>query len=433
MPKLVAPMSAKAVGALKHNGKGEKTVVPVGGVAGLYIVIYATGAKAWQLRATFRGARREFGLGSYSDVNLGRAREAALQFKKKLADGIDPSQPDEVKEVKRIKFSQALDLFCETELNQVKTKERKAWLSTLRTYAVPVFGKRDVDTITTLDVSKALKPIWGSKPEIAKKVRMRLDKIFVWLRATGYREDQSPAKWEDLKPILSPLGRTNAVQHRPAVYFKDIPRWFSLVRSKKCMSARALEFLCLTAVRSGDVRYLTWDEINYEEAVWTILPNREGTKLKTRPHQVPLTESMLSLLHDVKRESRSKYVFASVQGRPMSDSTISKIMREMHAEELAAGRTGFLDFQTGARAVPHGLRSSFRDWVAECTTYSGELAEIAIAHKSGSDTELAYKRMSQVEKRRQMMEDWGKFVLGRRVTEQALDRNKELALASIGL
>ena len=125
MPRVVAPMSAKAVSSLKHNGNGEKTTYPVGGVSGLYLVVYCTGARAWQLRATFRGSRREFGLGSYKDVNLGQARETAVAFKKKLAEGIDPTQPEEVEDLKRIKFSKALDLFCETELKQVKLKSSK--------------------------------------------------------------------------------------------------------------------------------------------------------------------------------------------------------------------------------------------------------------------------------------------------------------------
>ncbi|MEZ5998113.1 MAG: tyrosine-type recombinase/integrase [Hyphomonas sp.] len=412
MPKLLTPLSAKAVAGLKHTGSGEKTRHSVGGVQGLFLVTYASGARCWLLRGTLNRRRKEIGLGSALDLSLSEAREKAREFRRQLAEGIDPTfREDEVTQ-KQIVFDRALDLFFETELAEVKDKERKAWLSTLQTYAVPVIGKLDVENISTLHVADVLKPIWSEKRELAKKIRVRLDKMFVWLKATGYREQDSPAKWVDLKPILNPLGRDKQTAHRPAVAFVDAPSWFERIREKRSLSARALEFLCLTAVRSGDVRFMKWDEVDFDAKVWTILPNREGTKLKTRDHKVPLTEPMLEVLRAVRLEKNGKYVFVGPDDQPMSDNTISKLMRELHAEEIAAGRKGFVDQQTGARAVPHGLRSTFRDWVAECTNYPGELAEIAIAHKQGSETELAYKRLSQVEKRRRMMTDWGNYLAG---------------------
>ena len=412
MPKIVTPLSAKAVQSLQHNGVGRKTMHPVGVVDGLYLVIYETGSRSWLFRAMLNGRRRHFGLGSARFVTLAEAREKAKAWKKLIAEGIDPIASKKAVEERRINFADAVDLFSELELQDVKEKERKAWRSSLNTHIIPWLGKRDVNTITSLQVAEVMKPLWIEKREMAKKLRIRLDKIFVWLKAKGYRTDDSPAKWADLKPILNPLGRDKVTQHRPAIPFVQAPTWFSLLRQKEPISARALEFLCLTAVRSGDVRFLTWKEIDFDSEVWTIPPNREGTKLKTRHHTVPLTAPMMKLLRDAEDIRFSDYVFPGVNGGPMSDSTISKIMREIHNDEVNLGRSGFLDQQTGKRAVPHGLRSTFRDWVAELTDYPGELAEIAIAHKQGSDTELAYKRMSQVEKRRPMMADWGEYLRG---------------------
>ncbi len=410
MPKLLTPLSAKAVASLKHTGAGEKSRHSVGGVPGLFLVTYASGARCWLLRGTLNKRRKEIGLGSAFELSLSEAREKAREYRRQLADGIDPTFKEETVEQMRIIFAKAVEQFFETELSEVKEKERKAWINTLRTYAVPIIGKLDVENISTLHVADVLKPIWSTKRELAKKIRVRLDKIFVWLKATGYLEQDSPAKWVDLKPILDPLGRDKKAAHRPAVAFVDAPRWFELIRQKKSLSARALEFLCLTAVRSGDVRYMSWSEVDFDTRIWTIPPNRQGTKLKTRDHKVPLTEPMLELLRAVKQEQNGEYVFAGLNGCPMSENTISKLMREVHLEEIAAGRKGFLDQQTGKRAVPHGLRSTFRDWIAECTNYPGELAEIAIAHKQGSETELAYKRLSQVEKRRRMMSDWSNYL-----------------------
>ncbi len=412
MPRIIAPLSARSVASLKHNGVGKKTMHPVGGVDGLYLVVYDSGSRSWLLRATVNGRRRHFGLGSARLFSLAEARERAKNWKKLIVDGVDPTLKKKTERKRRLSFEDAVALFSAAELTEVKEKERKAWGNSLRTHVVSSLGSRDVDSITSLDVAEALKPVWAQKREMAKKVRSRLDKIFVWLQAKGHRSDASPAKWEDLKPILNPLGRQKPVQHRPAVAFTEAPRWFSLLWTKRSISARALEFLCLTAVRSGDVRFLTWREIDIEAKTWTIPPNREGTKLKTRHHTVPLTEPMLKLLRDAAELRFNDYVFPGVNGGAMSDNTLSKIMRDIHTDEVKLGRPGFVDQQTGKRAVPHGLRSTFRDWVAECTDYPGELAEIAIAHKHGSDTELAYKRMAQVEKRRPMMAEWGAYLRG---------------------
>jgi integrase len=410
MPKVAKQLSARAVAALKHNGVGRSTKHSVGGVPGLMLITFDTGGRSWLYRGTFKKRRRDFGLGTTLDLSLAEAREKALEYRKLLRSGIDPKAREEHAVTKSISFAQAVKRFCETELLWVKEKERKAWISTMNTYAIPVLGKRDVDDISTTDVARILKPIWSEKREIAKKVRTRLDKIFVWLKATGYRTTLSPAKWEDLKPILDPLGRAKAVVHQPAIPFTQIPDWFAIVQAKRSISARALEFLCLTAVRSGDVRFLPWSEIDFERRVWTIPPNREGTKLKDRDHKVPLTDRMLSILEQMLEIQSCEYVFPGPHENAMSDNTVSKLMRDIHKAELSAGRPGFVDQQSGRRAVPHGLRSSFRDWVAECTEYPGELAEIAIAHKHGSNTELAYRRLAQVEKRRPLMVEWGDYL-----------------------
>lgn len=280
------------------------------------------------------------------ELSFSEAREKAREYRRQLADGIDPTFKEETVEQKRIVFVNAIGLFFETELADVKEKERKACINTLRTYAVPLIGKLDVENISTLHVADVLKPIWSTKRELAKRIRVRLDKIFVWLKAAGYREQNSPAKWVDLKPILDPLGRDKKAAHRPAVPFVDAPRWFEWIRQNKSLSARARVSVSYGGT-SGDVRYMSWSEVDFEARVWTIPPNRQGTKLKTRDHKVPLTEPMLTLLREVKQEQSSDYVFAGLNGCPMSENTISKLMWEVHLEQIAAGRKGFLDQQTG--------------------------------------------------------------------------------------
>ena len=177
----------------------------MGGVPGLFLVTYASGARCWLLRGTLNKRRKEIGFGSAFELSLSEAREKAREYRRQLADGIDPTFKEETVEQKRIVFVNAIELFFETELANVKEKERKAWINTLQTYAVPIIGKLDVENISSLHVAEVLKPIWSTKRELAKKIRVRLDKIFVWLKATGYREPDSPAKWVDLKPILDPL------------------------------------------------------------------------------------------------------------------------------------------------------------------------------------------------------------------------------------
>ena len=410
MPKIARVLSSRAVASLKHTGPGVKSRHPVGGAPGLLVVVSASGAKSWLLRATYKRRRKEFGLGSTLDVSLAEARAKAIEYRRLLSQGIDPSTIGDEGQDKFISFKNAVAKFCDTELEGVKEKERKAWLSTLSRYATPVIGNYDVDDITTVQIANVLKPIWASKRELAKKIRVRLDKIFVWLKAKGYRSEASPAKWVDLKPILDPLGRNKATTHHPAINFKSAPGWFEIVQSKSSISARALEFLCLTAVRSGDVRFMPWSEVDLETMVWTIPPLREGTKLKEREHQVPITQRMLNVLRQMEELRESEYVFPSAKGGPLSDNTLSKMMRHIHGHEIKDGRPGFLDQQSGRPAVPHGLRSTFRDWVAECTDYPGELAEIAIQHKHGTNTELAYRRLAQVEKRRPLMKQWGEYL-----------------------
>ena len=296
MPRIAKVLSAKAVAKLKHTGPGKQSMHAVGVVDGLYLVTKATGARSWVLRAQLKGRRRHFGLGSARLVTLSEAREKGTEWRMLIAEGNDPSAARREENRKRMNFAEAAQLFSAIELQSVKEKERKAWASSIATHITPSLGRKDVDAITSLQVAEVLKPLWRDKREMAKKVRIRLDKMFVWLKAKGHRDDDSPAKWADLKPILDPLGRAKVTEHRPAVPFTIAPRWFSVLQTKKSISARALEFLCLTAVRSGDVRFLTWGEIDWSMKIWTIQPNRQGTTLKTREHKDPLTEPMMEIL-----------------------------------------------------------------------------------------------------------------------------------------
>ena len=214
--------------------------------------------------------------------------------------------------------------------------------------------------------------------------------------------------------LLPSPTRLTGGRNYSALQLDDAPRWFAALRVRAGVSARALEFQALTAARTGAVRFATWEEIDLNRGLWTIQPGREASKIPPsgRPHRVPLTPAMLSLLDGLPRAYGSQLVFWAPRGGPLSDAALGEVMRKVHAADIRAERRGFLDVRSGQAAVPHGLRSTFRTWVAERTSFAGDMAEIALAHKVGTKVQQAYDRSDQVEKRRKMMVAWGRFLAG---------------------
>lgn len=427
MPKQAKALSARAVLALSHSGSGPYTRHAVGGVPGLLLHITPSGARSWVLRATLNGRRGEWGLGAFPEVPLADARQKAIEARSAIAAGVDPTRRERAKE--GLTFADAVEQYCETKLAAYRNaKHRAQWRSTLETYANPVLGKLDVSHITVHDVLKVLEPIWTEKTETASRVRGRIESVLAWATVQGFRDASIPnaATWKNnldaILPAPDALKRVNnggGDHHHPALALSDAPRWFALLRTRKGVAARALEFQMLTASRSGAVRLMKWSELDLQAGIWTVPVGREASKITRVPHRVPLTRRMRELIAEQEEQGRgSEYVFAAPRDGALSDMSLSAVMKRIHEEELSQGRKGFLDPRSGLPAVPHGAcRSTFRDWVSECTDYPAEMGEIALSHQVGTEVTRAYARSDQVENRRQMMEDWGAFLSGHRQTQ----------------
>lgn len=412
MPKKAKELKAIEVKRLTTPGRHA-----VGGTPGLYLAINDTGAKSWIQRSTIGSKRRHIGLGPYPEVSLGVARDLAREMRRKISSGIDPVEEREVErkallaEQKHgLTFKDAFEQYFQEKLDGElrNAKNAKQWGSTLTTYAYPAIGSMPVSQIQVEDVLAVLRPIWTRKNETASRVRQRIEKVLDWSKVTGHRTGENPALWKgNLQQLLPAPAKVQKVQGHPALALDDISTWFRLLRMREGMAARSLEFLTLTASRSGEIRGALWEEINLDKAIW-IIPNE---RMKAgREHRVPLSSMATELLSKLPRMMDSPYVFPSPKNAEMSDMTISAVMRRIQKDEEKSGRTGFLDTRSRRPGVPHGLRSTFRDWAAERTDHPREMAEMALAHNVGSEVERAYRRGDMLEKRRKMMGDWANFV-----------------------
>ena len=423
MPKVAKELSAIEVKRLTHMGSANNETFAVGGVAGLLLQVTQNGARTWLLRTKVGDKRREIGFGSYPEVSLAVARERAKEAKAGIRVGIDPVEHKRVvraavaAEQKRgLKFDNAVDQHLGAKLSEFKNiKHRAQWVSTLKTYAIPILGPMLVSEITVQDVLLVLKPIWHDKTETAKRLRGRIERVLSSATVMGHRTGANPARWKDnLEELLPAPSKITKPENQPAVRIEDITDWFSKLKMLDGVGSRALEFLTLNASRSGEVRGAVWSEIDMERKLWTI----PAVRMKMdREHIVPLSEPALELLTRLPRIKGNPLIFPAPRGGQLSDMTLSATMRRMHEREVLEGRIGFLDRRSGRRAVPHGLRSTFRDWVGDKTTFDGYMAELALAHKIGDKTEAAYLRADMIEKRRLMMQAWSQMLNGQKIGE----------------
>ena len=402
MPRKAKEMSAAEVRRIAHPGKGGNRNVAVGGVDGLQLQVTPTGARSWLLRVTIKGKRRQLGLGPFPDVTLAQARDRARGIKEDLWQGIDP-----LAEKRLVTFAQAMERTLELRTAEFRNdKHKKQWRSTLDRYAVPVLGDIPVSDIDVSDVLRVLEPIWATKTETASRLRGRIEAVLSWATVGGHRKGDNPARWRgNLDAVLPKPSKVAQVRHNPALSLADASDWFANLRRRDGIATRALEFLALTAARSGEVRGATWEEIDLSLGLWVIPAERMKAQ---REHRVPLTPDVLALLKAMPRLQGSAYVFPAARGGMLSDMALSACMKRIHE----AREGGYLDPRSGRPAVPHGLRSTFRDWTAERTEYERDMCEIALAHTVGSAVERAYRRSDMIEKRRQMMDAWARFLKG---------------------
>jgi integrase len=370
----------------------------VGGVAGLALQVQPSGASSWVLRAVIGGKRRDMGLGGYPDVTLAGARKAAREAREKIKDGIDPIDQGRAArsalcaaKATAVTFEQAARGYLDGhESSWRNAKHAHQWRTTLETYAYPLIGSILVRDVEVGHVMAVLEPIWKGKTETASRLRGRIEQVLDWATVRGYRQGLNPARWRGhLNKILPRPSRVSKSKHHAALPVGDLPGFMASLRTQRGMGARALEFAILTAARSGEVRGATWTEIDLKAAVWRISDDRMKSR---REHRVPLSDPALKLLRALPRMAGSNLVFTAPRGGMLSDMTLAALLR-----------------RTETPAVPHGFRSTFRDWCSERTNYPNEVAEMALAHSIGDKVEAAYRRGDLFEKRRRLMNEWAAF------------------------
>ena len=374
------------------NLKPDRKTKRYGDGRGLYLVVRANGSKAWVQRITIDGDRTDLGLGGYPDLPLALARKKSVELRTAVAEGRDPRA--ERRQPNLPTFRDAAEQYISDNAARWKNpKEAVNWRGCLDTYAYPVFGNTRIDRISRADVLAALKPVWTSKPSIARKLRQRVRVVFAAAMAHGHI-DLNPAG----EVIDAALPKTPAVKaHFRALPYQDVPDTLEKIEASTASLASRLcfRFLVLTAARSGEARGARWSEIDLDAPTWIIPASRMKAGVE---HRVPLSDAALEALRRAKAlDDNSGLVFPSPMksGSPLSDMTLTKLLRDNGLAETA---------------TVHGFRTSFRTWAMECTETPWAVGEAALAHTLGNSTEQAYARSDLFERRRALMEAWCNFV-----------------------
>jgi integrase len=389
---------------------------------GLYLQVTAgkDGAvnKSWVYIYTLAKRERNMGLGGFAVLGLAQAREEAARWRAVLKDGKDPIDVrDAERAAQRAAAAEAAKPTAPTfercsilymaahEAGWRNAKHRSQWSSTLLTYAYPTIGALPVDAIDTGHVVQILTPIWTAKNETASRVRGRIETILDWARVQDYRTGENPARWAGhLEHLLPARAKVHKSGHHPALPWTQIPKFMAELQAQEGLAARCLEFTILTAARSGESRGLPWEgEIAGD--LWTV---PAGRMKRDREHRVPLAAPALATIDYMRTVRQNDYVFPGDDpDAPLSDMSLTAVIRRMNEARKKAGLPLWIDPKQGGReVVPHGFRSSFRDWVDEATEFPDWLAEAALAHAKGDKVEAAYKRGEALAKRRKLMEAW---------------------------
>ena len=368
--------------------------------AGLYLAIARGGSKSWILRYKVGGRSRHLGLGPLHAIGLAQARERAADARRLLLDGHDPIEARRASRgaarldaAKAMTFDQCAEAYIAAHRAGWRNpKHARQWTATLGAYASPVFGALSVQAIDTALVMKVVEPIWATKPETAARLRGRIESVLDWARVRQYRDGENPARWRGhLDHLLPAKTKVHKVRHHATLAYAELAAFMAALRAQDGVAARALEFVVLTAARSGEVLGARWSEIDINEKIW-IVP---AVRMKGgREHRVPLSDRALAILKDMKTLGRDDFVFPGQRPRrPLGTNTLTVLLRKMGRGDLTV----------------HGFRSSFRDWCAERTSFPSEVAEMSLAHAIGNKVEAAYRRSDLFEKRRRLMDEWARF------------------------
>ncbi len=372
---------------------------------GLYLQVAKGGTKSWLFRFTspVTSKQREMGLGSLNIISLAQARNLALECRRQLLEGLDPlaeqrtnKQARQLQQARTITFKDAAEQCITSKIPEWKSKKHaQQWTNTLTTYAYPVIGNLPLSEIDTDLILKVIEPIWVSKAETASRVRQRIETVLDWARARQYVAGENPARLRNhLDKILAKTAKIKRVKHHPAVPYEQINDFVSLLRKRSGSSSLALEFMILTAARTGEVIGAMWAEINLTTMVWTVPAERMKAG---KEHRVPLCNRALEILNSIKsNRNPDEPVFPGWKvGAGLSNGAILALMRKMQFGNY----------------TPHGFRSTFRDWASDrAHTFQNETIELALAHSIKNQAEAAYRRGDQLERRRELMTSWGEYI-----------------------
>lgn len=349
--------------------------------------------KSWILRYQFNGTRHDLGLGSFPAVNLADARKSAMEYRVQINKGIDPLEQRKEAATVAVTIEDEALTFIERHRAGWSEKHASQFLNSLAEHVFPQIGTVPIATAETRHVVKVLDPIWMEKPETARRVRNRLERIFDHATAHGHRKGDNPARWKGHLQNLMPNNQ-NSVDPLESMEFSRLPYFMRVLEGEDSRAARCLQFLILTACRTSEALGARWDEIDFINRVWTI----PGSRMKGgEEHQVPLSEEAIQVLRDTGTRNRSELVFPGTRTTAtLADNSLRRLLRKL-----------------GEDCTPHGFRATFRTWAAEKTAFAHELCEISLAHVVGNTTSRAYVRGNQLEKRRPLMSRWAKYAMDR--------------------
>ena len=367
---------------------------------GLYLQIAASGARCWCFRYQRDGERHEMGLGATHAVGLARARERAAEARGQLAEGIDPLAARRAQRAALRAASTTFEAFAESFITaqapgwRAGGKNEDQWRASMRAYVYPRLGAMPLGDIGAAEVLAVLTPAWTTRPVTADKVRGRIEAVLDAAKARGLRAGENPARWRGhLDNLLPATKKIAPVVHFAALDYHEMPAFMTVLRQHASIKARVLEFSILTAGRSGECLGAQWSEIDVAKRLWIVPPGRMKVE---REHRVPLSDRALAIIAEMAAIRDGDYLFPGRRGKPVNKLTMFTMLRDMGRGDITA----------------HGFRSAFRDWCGNETSFPREIAEQALAHASGDQTERAYRRSDALEKRRQLMTAWSAYCDG---------------------
>lgn len=396
MARTVQRLSSRTVTSIKAPGRHADG-------NGLYLVVDKSGAKRWVFMSWAGGRQVETGLGGLASVGLAMARDRAETCRRLVAEGRSAKEFRSSSRAQPTFGDFADQVVASLEEGWRNDKHIAQWRMTLKVYAAPLRNK-PVGNVSTEDVLAVLQPIWLKKSETASRVRGRIEKVLDAAKAKGFRSGENPARWRGHLDHLLPKRVKLQRGHHPAMPWAQVPAFMSRLRESASVGARALEFVILTAARSGEVLQskrgnkifgAAWAEIDERQQIWTV----PGNRMKAgKDHRVPLSPRALEILAEMEKLRTCEFIFPGVDGKkPLSNMALEAILRRMDLKPAV---------------TVHGFRSSFRDWAGEATDFPRELAEAALAHTVGDPVERAYRRGDALLKRREMMNAWYNYCRG---------------------